>query len=171
MDFMQMLDHCRSFEERAAALYRGFAASARDNPKLCALWTGLAREEEAHADSLTGLANILRPIDAQRVRLNGWAEALAEVAARLAAAEALPPGAPAARQLVAALELERTELEAARRALVAASGVAGEPEAQADHAVRLASAAAQLSDDPDVRLAAALLRAHALLTERSRATA
>jgi len=164
-----MLDHCRSLEDRAAAVYRRFAAEARQNPALCALWTGLARDEEAHSRSLVAVAHTLRPIDAERIRFEGWAEALGEVAAQLAAAEAIPPGAPPARKLLAALELERTELEAARRAILAAGGVRiGNGRSQADHAAHLAAEAARLSEDPDVRLAAALLRARALLATRRR---
>lgn len=171
MELTQMLAHCRTFEERAAALFRRFAAASRGNPELCALWTGLAREEEAHARSLAGVADTLRPIDAQRVRLDGWSEALGAVAAQLTLAESLPASAPMERQLIAALDLERTELEAARRALVAASGLPVDAEPQADHAVRLAAAAVRLSEDPEVRLAAALLRTRALLADRTRASA
>jgi hypothetical protein len=170
MDFIRMLDRCRSFEERAAALYRRFAADARAKPELCALWTEMAREEEAHARSLTAVAQQLRPIDVQHIRLDGWTEALDEVADRLVVAEGLPPGAPVARQLVAALDLERTELDAARYALLAASGLGFDIESHADHAARFALAASRYAD-PAVLLASALLRARALLTEHDRATA
>ena len=44
-----MLDRCQRLEERAAALYRSYAASTRAEPSACALWTELAREEEEHA--------------------------------------------------------------------------------------------------------------------------
>ena len=43
-----MLDRCCGFEIRSAALYRNFAAGARDQPDLCALWTAMAREEDDH---------------------------------------------------------------------------------------------------------------------------
>jgi hypothetical protein len=171
MDFTEVLSSCRSLEERAAALYRRFAAEARGNPALCTLWTELAREEEAHARSLDAPAERLRPIDLQRIRLDGWSEALADVAERLAAAEALPPGAPVGRQLVAALDLERTELEVVRQALLVAAGIGIDAGSHSDHAARLAVAAPRFSADADVELAAALLRARALLAERAFAAA
>jgi hypothetical protein len=152
-------------------LYRRFAAEARGAPRLCALWTELAREEEVHARSLAALVDRLRPIEIQHIRLEGWSDALDEVDKRLTIAEKLPPGAPLERQLVAALDLERTELEAARYALLVASGFTADEEPQVGHAARLASAAASLSSDPDVRLAAALLRARSFLRDHARATA
>ena len=46
MELESLLQRCGTLEERAAALYRGWAAGARDNPPVCNLWTALAREEE-----------------------------------------------------------------------------------------------------------------------------
>ena len=46
------LDRSEVLEERAAALYRAFAAARRDDPELAALWTALAADEDAHARSV-----------------------------------------------------------------------------------------------------------------------
>jgi hypothetical protein len=157
-----MLERCRRLEERAAALYRSYAAAARTDPTLCALWTALAREEEEHAEALSGARTHMEPTAGWRTWLDGWDEALGEVEACLTAAERLGADAPSARQLSAALELEMTELEALRHVLLAACRkpyVAGPDQ----HAVRLAEAAERLSDDPQVRLQAAVLRARTWL--------
>jgi rubrerythrin len=161
-----MLVRCRRLEERAAALYRGFAAGAREDPELCALWTALAREETQHARSLESAQRRLEAGEATGTRVDGWDEALAEAERRLADAERVEPGAPRHRQLAAALDLETSELDSVRLTLLE---LAGEPDLtahlQADHALRLAEAATRLTADPHVRLQAALVRARALLKE------
>jgi chromosome segregation ATPase len=159
-----MLDRCRRLEERAAALYRSYAASARAELPLHALWTALAREEEEHAHSIAVARSRLEATEGWRTRVEGWREALEEVEKRLAAAESLGGEATTARHLSAALDLEMTELEALRHVLLAASGQP-EDDAPAAHAVRLAEAATRLSDDPHIRLQAALLRARARVEE------
>jgi hypothetical protein len=166
MQLDQMLERCRRLEERAGAVYRSYAASSRGDPTLCALWTALAREEEEHAQSIVLARSRLDPTAGWRTRLDGWEEAVQEVEERLLAAEQLSPGATTAAQLSAALELEMTELEALRQVLLAASD---EPEGDrpAAHATRLAEAAVALSDDPQVRLQAALLRARGRLKGRA----
>jgi len=158
----EMLDRCRRLEERASAIYRAYAASSRTDPVLCALWTSLAREEAGHADGIALVQS--RPASRSRslTRLDGWDEALVTVEERLTVAERLGPGATTNRQLSAALDLEMTELEALRHVLLAASGQA-EIDAAPEHAERLADAAVKLSDDPHIRLQAALLRARARL--------
>ena len=89
MTLDDLLERCQRLEERAAALYRGYAAATRAQPRLCALWTALAREEEEHAHSLA-LAHRRREATAGwQTRLDGWAEAIDEVDERLADAEAL----------------------------------------------------------------------------------
>jgi hypothetical protein len=70
-------------------------------------------------------------------------------------------------QLSTALDLELTELEALRYVLLAACRHP-EGDMSAAHAVRLAEAAMRLSDDPQVRLQAALLRARARVKEMQR---
>jgi hypothetical protein len=159
MHLNPLLSRCERFEERAAALYRGFAAASRAEPGLCALWTGLAREEEAHARSIAELRRT-QPSEAS-TRLDGWTEAIAEVERCLAEAERLGGEATTPARLSVALDLETSELDALRHALLGASGRA-EDESPA-HALRLADAAVRLSDDPQVRLRAALLRARVQL--------
>jgi rubrerythrin len=158
-----MLARCQWLEERAAAAYRSFAATARSTPSLCALWTALAREEEEHARSLvTASASLRLKGTAHQPRLDGWEPAMDEVERCLRTAEELGPGASTDRQLAAALDLEMTELEALRHALLAAGEhpVVAEPTA---HALRLAEAAGGFSNDPHVALQAALLRARVRL--------
>ena len=162
MQLDTMLDRCQRMEERAGALYRAYAAASRTDPPLCALWTALAREEEEHAHSIALARARLEPSAGWRTSVDGWSDALAEVDAALAAAERLGAEAPMDRQLSAALELEMTELEALRHALLAACRLRA-PGASDLHAGRLAEAAARLSRDPQVRLQAALLRARTQL--------
>jgi hypothetical protein len=100
---------------------------------------------------------------AARTRIDGWEEALEEVE-RCLAVEDPGPGASVEQQLSMALDLEMTELEALRRALLAATN---QPEGAdpTEHAVRLAGAAVTFSSDPHVGLQAALLRARARMTQ------
>src|SRR5262249_26965654 len=131
-------------------------------PSLCALWTSLAREEEEHAHSIALARARLEPSAGWRTWLEGGAEALGEGEARLAGAEDLGAGAPIERQLSAALELEMTDLEALRHVLIAACDL-HHVEPPDRHALRLADAAERITDDPQVRLQAALLRARTRL--------
>lgn len=163
MDLDRLLERARRLEERAAALYRSWATAARQNPDACALWTALAREEEDHARSLRRAAEHLRTRTGWRTRVDGWAEALAEVEARLDEAERLGPLARTERQLAAALALEDTEIDPLRHLLLELSdGAEPQPDGGA-HARRLADAAERLCDDPDVHLQAALVRTRARL--------
>ena len=156
-----MLARCQRLEERSAAVYRSFAATARSAPSLCALWTALAREEEAHAQSLATARAGRRGVTGE-TQLEGWEDAMQEVQRCLVAAEDLGREAPTDRQLAAALDLEMTELEALRYALLAAADRPEMTEPTA-HALRLAEAAGAFSNDPHVGLQAALLRARARL--------
>jgi rubrerythrin len=158
MDLSRMLERCRGLEERAAALYRTWAAGARDRPDLCALWTRLARDEEEHARSLAAL----RDAGAERTYLEGWEDALGEIEERLGAADQLGARPAPDRQLAAALDLEMTELDALRRTLLVAGGAALPP--LEEHAEDLANTAARHSTDPHVQLQASLLLARARLT-------
>ena len=162
MQLGPMLERCRRLEERAAGLYRSFAAGSRSDPRLCALWIEMAREEEQHARSIETTEDGLRVEDGWRTSLDGWEEALVEVEERLGAAERLGSGATASEQLSAALELEMSELDALRRVLLA---VTGRPDRSdpGRHAEHLAEMAEPLTEDPHVRLQAALLRARARL--------
>jgi rubrerythrin len=163
MEVDRMLARCGRLEERAAAIYRSFAVSARSVPPLCALWTALAREEEEHALSLA-TARAGRRGATGETQLEGWEDAIEEVQRCLAEAEHLDPWAPTDQQFAAALELEMTELDALRHALLAAADRRELTEPSA-HALRLAEAAATFSKDPHVSLQAALLRARARLQQ------
>jgi hypothetical protein len=162
MQLDTMLERGKRLEERAAMLYRSYAAASRNQPSLCALWTSLAREEEDHARSIVTARDRLEATAGWRTWLDGWDAALTEVDERLTAAEQLGPEATVTRQLSTALELEMSELDGFRRVLLAACR---QPESDppADHALRLADAAEELSDDPQVRLQAALLKARTRL--------
>jgi rubrerythrin len=158
MDLSRMVERCRGLEERAAALYRSWAAGARDRPDLSALWTRLARGEEEHARSLAAL----RDAGAERTSLEGWEDALDEIEQCLGTADQLGTSAAPDRQLAAALDLEMTELDALRRTLLVAAGAALPP--LEEHAEDLANTAVRHSTDPHVQLQAALLLARARLT-------
>jgi hypothetical protein len=153
-----MVERCKRMEERAAALYRAYAAASRAEPTLCALWTALAREEEEHANAIALARARLDPGFGQRTRLEGWDEALAEVEEHLNAAEQAGTETTATQQLQTALDLEMTELDAIRHELLATCG-AVDTSGPDHHALRLAEGAERVSNDPQVRLQAALLRA------------
>jgi rubrerythrin len=158
MQLDRMLDRCHGLEQRAAAVYRTLAAAARRQPDMCALWTELAREEEQHAASVARARARLRQSADPRISIDGWDQALAEVEERLAVAERLGASATLAEQLAAALDLEMTEVDTFRRVALAAAN-ASERDEQVPHAERLAEAAEALTDDPQVLLQVALLRA------------
>jgi len=162
MKLDDILTRGRRLEERASALYRSYAAASRHDPALCALWTALARDEEAHAHSIALARAHLEPTAAWRTWLDGWEEALADVERGLADAEQLGPDAPTDRKLSAALELEMTELEALRHVVMVACR-APDTEPPDEHALRLADVAERLSNDSQVRLQAALLRSRTRL--------
>jgi rubrerythrin len=162
MDLDHMLERARGLEERASALYRRWAAISRTEPEFCALWTALAREEEEHARSVAFAGSRIEVTAGWRTWLEGWDDAVAEVEERLAEAERLGAEDAPARRLSAALELELTELETLRQAILAATRT-HDVDTSGDHAVRLAEAAERLSDDPQVRLQAAVLKARSRL--------
>jgi rubrerythrin len=70
MDLDHMLDRCRQLEERAGALYRSFAANSRGNPRLYALWTRLAAEEDEHARSLVRARGMRDAVAGWRIKLD-----------------------------------------------------------------------------------------------------
>jgi rubrerythrin len=162
VDLGTMLSRCAALEARAAALYRSWAAGAREHPELCALWTRLAREEEAHARALVEAQTDLPPVEGWRTQVTGWDEAVRAADEALSAAERLH-GAGADIQLAAALALESTELDALRQLLLAVTHHATGIRPPQDHVLALAEAAERLSRDPHVLLEAALLRARGRL--------
>ena len=155
-----LLDRCAALETRTATLYRSFAAASRSHPDLCALWTALAREEETHAHAIAIARQRCGRPSLSQTRLDGWSEALAEVERRLEAGERLGPAPRPEDQLGAALAIEASEIDAMRDQVLRATAAPAIPEA--DHAERLASAAAAY-DDPELQLQAALIRARARL--------
>ena len=120
MKLDDMLDRCSGLEARSASLYRSFAAAVRDQPDLSALWTAMAREEEDHASILDDIRRHLPTVEAWTTELSArWDEVVREVEEKLSAAEQVTGDADADHQLLAALELEMTEIEPLRRMLVA----------------------------------------------------
>jgi rubrerythrin len=157
MDLERLIQRCEGLEERAAALYRGWAARARENPRLCSLWTALAREEEEHARTLRVALRSPAPSSHACLDVAGWEDAIAAVEAHLITAEGVGEKATTDDLLAAALELEMTELETMRRALV---GLAGRPVRDGgDHAAAFAEEATRFSRDPHVGMLATLLLA------------
>jgi hypothetical protein len=157
----EMLTRSRNFEEGAAALYRRWAATARDDPKLCALWTSLARDEEDHARAIATARVDMPVVRGWRTQIDGWEESLEAIDDRLRAAERLPAGAGAERQLAAALDLELTEMDALRLLLLDLAGADPEHEDVDTHACGLADAATAFTNDAGIALQAALIRARA----------
>ena len=164
VELASLLERCRAFEERAAAAYHRFAAGAGATPESRALWTRLAGEEEAHARAITLALRDLEPTSGWRTTVDGWNETIEDIDRRLAQAEALPADASLDQRLAAALDIEASELEALRRVVVAASTRSLPTDLSDEHASRLATEATALSNDPDVGLRAAVVRARALLT-------
>lgn len=162
MELDHLLARCRACEERAAAIYRRFAARTRRDPAMCALWTALARDEESHAALLTQAERWLDRADGWHTALEGWDEALAEIEERLEAAEQPHAVDDPDHMLAAALALERTELDTLSRRLLRSTRepmAAEEPTAHIDRLL----AAADRSQDHTVRMEAALLRASTAL--------
>jgi rubrerythrin len=163
MELERLLERCRGMEDRAASLYRGWAASVREEPALCSLWTAMAREEEEHARSLRVALRSPAPANRGCIDVAGWEDAIAAVEERLIAAERLGEEVTADHMLAAALELEMTELDTMRRALAA---LAGRPvRDNGDHAAELAHQATRLSRDPHVAVLADLLLAETKLKQ------
>jgi rubrerythrin len=167
MNLERLLARCRAFEARAAAVYRTYASRTRNDPEVCAMWTALAREEESHAEALGRAAGWLDPAQSWQTNLEGWQEDLDEIEARLACAEGPDVGADVDRQLVAALSLERTELDTLFHRLLALMPVAERPHASEEHTAPLLAAAERRSSNPTVAFEAALLQAHHRLRQAS----
>jgi rubrerythrin len=159
---VDLLDHSRALEERAAALYRRFATAQFEDPELAGLWTALAADEDAHARSIREARRLLTLRESELTAVEGCEAAVADIAERLRHAELLGPDATLDRQLAAALDLELSELEAIRRVCLQASGCP--VHAEHAHLHHLADMAMRRSRDDHVRLGAALLLARYRLT-------
>src|SRR5262249_39628406 len=118
----------------------------------------LLADEEAHARSSREARRSLTPVD-RAIVVDGCEAALADVERRLAEAESLPPAAGQDRPLIAALNIELSEIEALRQLGIRAVGHLGVPDQDHTHLRRLADAARRRSDSDHVRLAVALLLA------------
>jgi len=162
-----LLARCRAFEGRAAVVYRTFAARTRNDPELCSLWTALARDEEAHARAIGRAAGWLDPTRGWHTSLDGWGDDLDEIETRLADAERPDIGADVDRQLVAALALERTELDTLYHRLLAILPPAERSTDPDDHTAPLLALAAHRATNPAVALEAALLQARHRLRRSS----
>ena len=160
-----LLDRCRTLEERAATAYRRFAARARGEPSLCAMWTELARDEEDHARSVEAARGDIEAAEGRCIEIEGWTEAIDDIDRRLTNAERLGPEATTDDQLVAALDLEMSELEGLRRLLLLVTRHRFLLEPQEAHVTRLGDAATRYSTDPRVRLLAATLLVRARLKD------
>ena len=163
-----MLDRCCGFETRSAALYRNFAASRARRSRTCVRsgppWHS---EEDDHARILNDARRHLPTIEAWTTQLSTrWDKVVREVEEKLSEAERLAGGAGADQQLLAALELEMTEIEPLRQMLVTVSRRRPPRPIAENHALRLADAAERFSAQPEVRQQAALLRARARPTAR-----
>ena len=153
------LARCQKFEERAAALYRSFAAAHLDDRELAALWTALAADEDEHARSIREAQDGLTSQERDSTAVEGCEAALADVDDRLRHADSLGTDITPDRRLAAALDLELSELEALRRLCLHASGVTCTTTAEHSHLRRLADTAMRRSHAGNVRLTAAVLLA------------
>jgi rubrerythrin len=156
MDLAHLIPRCRSYEARAADIYRSFAARTRQQPQACALWTALAREEEDHTRALERAARLLEPTEGWRVSLDGWDDAIAEIDERMQQAEDPRIGADFDRQLAAALALERTEMDHLYHRLGALTRM---PVGSTDAHLERLLAAAERRTDPAVQMQIGMLRA------------
>jgi hypothetical protein len=109
---------------------------------------------------------VVRPSERWHTDLDGWDEELDEIEARLAYAERPDIGADVERQLVAALALERTELDTLFHRLMALMPARDRPRAD-EHTARLIAVAARHDTSPAVAMELALLQANQLLRHAS----
>lgn len=164
-----LLERSQALEQRAAAVYRQFAATQLRDLELAALWTRLAADEDDHAQSIAAARHALPASERDLVAVEGCDVAFDEVAERLQRAEALGADATVDRQLAAALDLELSALEALRMLALHASHQVDSAAPDPAHLYRLGNMAMQRSSDGHVRLAAALLFARERLAASSAA--
>jgi rubrerythrin len=167
MTLGELLGRCKLFEERAARVYRTYAARNRHDPESCALWTALARDEDSHASLLERAGSWLDPATGWHTRVDGWDEALQEITERLSEAERPDIGADLERQLVAALALERTELDTLFHRLLVLLPTVEHQRDRDDHTAPLLALAARHAANRSVAFEAALLAARHCLRRAS----
>jgi len=156
MRLADLLDRCLVLEERAAAVYRTFAAAPSGEAEL---WAGLAAEEEEHARAIRKARGSLASDEGALITVDGCEDALADIERRLGEAEAIDADASPDRRLIAAFNIELSEIEAIRQLGLRAVGHLHVPDQDHAHLRRLADAARRRSHSDHVRLAAALLLA------------
>ena len=166
MQLDRLLSQCRGFELRAAAVYRTFAARTRNDPGVCAMWTALARDEDSHAHALARAASWLEGPRGWQTSLDGWEDDLADIESRLVDAERPEIGADVEQQLVAAMALERTELDTLYHRLLSLVPLRDRLHADG-HTGRLLALAARHHGNPAVAMEAALLQARMRLRKAS----
>jgi hypothetical protein len=167
MRLAALLDRCLTLEKRAAAVYYAFGATPGEEAQL---WAELAADEEAHARSIREARRSLLPDD-RAIAVDGCDAALAEVERRLAEAEDLPVAAGPDHRLIAALNIELSEIEVLRQLAIRAVDPLRVPAQDHLHFRRLADAARRRSSSDHVRLAVALLLARERLAAASGAPA
>jgi hypothetical protein len=155
MRLVDLLDRCLTLEKRAAAVYRTFGAAPGGDAQL---WAELAADEGAHVRSIREARRSLAPDD-PAIAVDGCEAAIADVERRLAEAEDLPATAGQDRRLIAALNIELSEIEVLRQLAIRAVGCPRVPHQDHAHLRRLADAARRHSGSDHVRLAVALLLA------------
>jgi hypothetical protein len=155
MRLVDLLDRCLTLEKRAAAIYRRFGATQGGEAQL---WAELAADEDAHARSIREARRSLAPAD-PAIDVYGCEAALADVERRLGEAETLSAEAGQDHRLIAALNIELSEIEVLRQLAIRAVGHLRVPGQDHVHFRRLADAARRRSDSDHVRLAVALLLA------------
>ena len=165
MRLIDLLDRCLTLENRAAAVYRTFGAVPGGEPQL---WAELAADEEAHARSIREARRSLAPDD-RGTAVDGCEAGLDDVERRLAEAENLPAAAGEDRRLIAALNIELSEIEVLRQLAIRAVAHPRVPDQDHTHLRRLADAARRRSGSDHVRLAVALLLARERLAATSAA--
>lgn len=151
---------------RAGAVYRRYAELDQADPELFALWTALANDDSARLGDEEGPDAAARAAGEPPAAADGQPVPLVDAARRLAVAERLGPHDHAERRLAAALAIELSRLDLAHRSN---GNGQGPPPASRDavHARTLANLAVKRSQDPGVRLAAALLLTRRSLPPRS----
>jgi hypothetical protein len=130
------------------------------------MWTALARDEETHARAIAHAAEWLDTSERWHTNLDGWEDDLDEIEARLSYAERPDIGADVDRQLVAALALERTELDTLFHRLMRLMPARDQPHAD-EHTAPLRAIAERRKSNPAVAMELALLQARQLLQHAS----
>lgn len=160
MRLAAILDRCLSLERRAGDMYRRFAGASGGPVELCAVWRRFAAEEDEHAAAIAIARATVDPAIAEQSHVGGWEDALARAEEVLTEAERTVAATPD-DQLTLALDLERTEIDVLRHALLLLAGQAGDTGPDTSrHALELADVAGRHSTDARVQLREAMIRAH-----------